>query len=196
MIESNVAVKLTPAKNQLAKTASNVHKFGGSSLATPACIERVIDIIRQHCQLNDVVVVSANGNTTDALFSLYQLGVEYVVAQQENSTQINDNELVKSLPQQLELALTELQTLQGDLLKSLLSVDSTAKLTSMLSADIAQIAKQLTTDPEAFQNDLLAFGEVWSARLLAAVLSERVCPSYMLDARDFLLLESEKKLRY
>ena len=192
MIESNVAVKLTPAKNQLAKTASNVHKFGGSSLATPACIERVIDIIRQHCQLNDVVVVSANGNTTDALFSLYQLGVEYVVAQQENSTQINDNELVKSLPQQLELALTELQTLQGDLLKSLLSVDSTAKLTSMLSADIAQIAKQLTTDPEAFQNDLLAFGEVWSARLLAAVLSERVCPSYMLDARDFLLLESEK----
>ena len=198
MTELNVAVQLTPAKNQLAKTASNVHKFGGSSLATPACIERVIDIIRQHCQLNDVVVVSANGNTTDALFSLYQLGLEYVESvesiktQQENSAQVNDNENVTSLRQQLELALTELQTLQADLLKSLLNVSSTAKLTVMLSADITQITAQLTTDPEAFQNDLLAFGEVWSARLLAAVLSERVCPSYMLDARDFLLLESEK----
>ncbi|MGB2741840.1 MAG: bifunctional aspartate kinase/homoserine dehydrogenase II [Cognaticolwellia sp.] len=198
MTESNVAVQLTPAKNQLAKTASNVHKFGGSSLATAACIERVIDIIRQHCQLNDVVVVSANGNTTDALFSLYQLALEYVESvesintQQENSAQVNDNENVKSLREQLELALTELQILQADLLKSLLNVGSTAKLTAMLSADIAQITAQLTTDPEAFQNDLLAFGEVWSARLLAAVLSERVCPSYMLDARDFLLLESEK----
>ena len=195
MTELNVAVQLTPAKNQLAKTASNVHKFGGSSLATAACIERVIDIIRQHCQLNDVVVVSANGNTTDALFSLYQLALEYVEsikAQQENSAQVNDNEKVKLLREQLELALTELQTLQADLLKSLLNVSSTAKLTVMLSADIAQITAQLTTDPKAFQNDLLAFGEVWSARLLAAVLSERVCPSYMLDARDFLLLESEK----
>ena len=76
MIDSNVAVKLTPSKNQLAKTACNVHKFGGSSLATAACIERVVDIIRQHCQLNDIIVVSANGDTTDALFSIYQIAIE------------------------------------------------------------------------------------------------------------------------
>ena len=50
----------------------------------------------------------------------------------------------------------------------------------------------LLANPIKYQNDLLAFGEVWSARLLSALLSERVCPSYMLDARDFLLLENEK----
>jgi len=195
MIESNVAVKLTPSKNQLAKTASNVHKFGGSSLATTACIERVIEIISQHCQLNDIVVVSANGDTTDALFNLYQLAVEFVESvneQQENPIQGYDNELVKSFRQSLDTALTELQTLQANLISSLLNVGSAVKLTSMLSADVALITEQLVTCPKAFQNDLLAFGEVWSARLLAAVLSERVCPSYTVDARDFLLLADEK----
>ena len=68
MSQLNVADQLSAGNNQLAKHAIHVHKFGGSSLATAQCIERVVDIIRQNCQLNDLVVVSANGNTTDDLF--------------------------------------------------------------------------------------------------------------------------------
>jgi aspartokinase/homoserine dehydrogenase 2 len=76
MIDSNSAVTLSSKKNKLVKITCNVHKFGGSSLATSACIERVADIIGKHCQLNDIIVVSANGKTTDALFYLYELAVE------------------------------------------------------------------------------------------------------------------------
>ena len=36
------------AENQLAKHAIHIHKFGGSSLATPECIARVIELIQQN----------------------------------------------------------------------------------------------------------------------------------------------------
>ena len=192
MIDSNVAVKLTPSKNQLAKTACNVHKFGGSSLATAACIERVVDIIRQHCQLNDIIVVSANGDTTDALFSIYQIAIELNEVKQHNFEQGSQSSKVEALEEQLSNVITELEVNQGNLISALLNASSAARLQSLLSDDIEEIAQYLPTTPQRYQNDFLAFGEVWSARLLSAVLSESVCPSYMLDARDFLLLESEK----
>ncbi|WP_085300357.1 bifunctional aspartate kinase/homoserine dehydrogenase II [Cognaticolwellia mytili] len=192
MIDSNVAVKLTPSKNQLAKTACNVHKFGGSSLATAACIERVVDIIRQHCQLNDIIVVSANGDTTDALFSIYQIAFELDEVKQLNIEQVSQSSKVSVLEEQLSNAITELEVNQGNLIAALLNASSAARLQSLLSDDIEEISQHLPANPERYQNDFLAFGEVWSARLLSAVLSESVCPSYMLDARDFLLLENEK----
>lgn len=192
MIDSNVAVKLTPSKNQLAKTACNVHKFGGSSLATAACIERVVDIIRQHCQLNDIIVVSANGDTTDALFSIYQIAIELNEVKQLSNEQASQSSKVEALEEQLSNVITELEVNQGNLISALLNASSAARLQSLLSDDIEEISQHLPADPERYQNDFLAFGEVWSARLLSAVLSDSVCPSYMLDARDFLLLESEK----
>ena len=192
MIDSNVAVKLTPSKNQLAKTACNVHKFGGSSLATAACIERVVDIIRQHCQLNDIIVVSANGDTTDALFSIYQIAIELNEVKQLNFEQGSQSSKVEALEEQLSNVITELEVNQGNLISALLNASSAARLQSLLSDDIEEISQHLPASPERYQNDFLAFGEVWSARLLSAVLSESVCPSYMLDARGFLLLESEK----
>ena len=192
MIDSNVAVKLTPSKNQLAKTACNVHKFGGSSLATAACIERVVDIIRQHCQLNDIIVVSANGDTTDALFSIYQIAIELDEVKQLNIEQDSQSSKVEALEEQLSNVITELEVNQGNLISALLNASSAARLQSLLSDDIEEISQHLPASPERYQNDFLAFGEIWSARLLSAVLSESVCPSYMLDARDFLLLENEK----
>lgn len=192
MIDSNVAVKLTPSKNQLAKTACNVHKFGGSSLATAACIERVVDIIRQHCQLNDIIVVSANGDTTDALFSIYQIAIELDEVKQLNIEQDSQSSKVAALEEQLSNVITELEVNQGNLISALLNASSAARLQSLLSDDIEEISQHLPASPERYQNDFLAFGEIWSARLLSAVLSESVCPSYMLDARDFLLLENEK----
>ena len=192
MIDSNVAVKPTPSNNKLAKTASNVHKFGGSSLATAACIERVIDIIRQHCQLNDVIVVSANGNTTDSLFSTYQLASELEELIQLSAENAVKNSEIDSVQTQLSQAINALDIAQLTLINTLLNKANAARLQGLLADDIADISLNLRVNPTKYQNDLLAFGEVWSARLLSALLSERVCPSYMLDARDFLLLENEK----
>ena len=163
-------VETLTAENNLAKHSVNVHKFGGSSLANAQCIERVIDIIRQNCQLNDIIVVSANGITTDNLFSIYQLAI--------------DEE------PQLGSALDKLSKLQQNLISILLNENNASRLTHLLTQDIEQLNILLSTNARAHQSNILAFGEVWSARLLSAILNERVCPSYMLDTRDFLVVDN------
>lgn len=172
MIESNAVEKLTADRNQLAKHAVQVHKFGGSSLASAQCIARVVEIIRQHCQLNDIVVVSANGGTTDALFSLY------------------DQAITISL--ELEESIEQLQQMQAQLISELLEPSSAKQLLTHLAEDFKQLHGWLTHLPEQHQADILAFGELWSARLLSAVLSEQVCPSFMIDARDFMVIDNDK----
>jgi aspartokinase/homoserine dehydrogenase 2 len=162
-------------QNNLAKHAIHVHKFGGSSLATPECIKRAIEIIRQNCQLNDIVVVSANGKTTDALFSLYQL------AEQEN---LEKNDLIE--------AITELTNQQQLLINELLNTNNSRQLVQRLTQDIEQLTTWLTNNLASHHNDILAFGEVWSARLLSALLNEQVCPSISLDAREFLVIDNEQ----
>jgi len=162
------------AENQLAKHAIHVHKFGGSSLATADCIVRVVNIIKQHCQLNDIVVVSANGKTTDQLFALYAL------AQQEKSTAA------------VQQALTELHNSQTDLITQLLKPSYAQQLVKALAQDFEQLTLWLAGELSQHHNDILSFGELWSARLLSALLNEKVCPSNSIDARDFLVIENEQ----
>lgn len=165
---------LSTESNQLAKQKVQVHKFGGSSLATTACIERVVAIIQNHCQLQDIVVVSANGDTTDALFEIIKLA-------REDSAEISE-------------AIHALEALQVELINSLLSADSASQLEEVLKADIKQLIDWLKEDVNSHENDLLAFGELWSARLLSKILEERVCPSDFIDSRDFLVIDDERSL--
>jgi len=161
-------------ENKLAKHGVNIHKFGGSSLATTACIERVVNIIRQHCQLNDIVVVSANGKTTDSLFALIALAAESGVVDE---------------------LLAQLQRDQIALINSLLKADHAKRLLTFLAEDISQLQIWLTDLSQGIithNNDILALGELWSARLLSAVLNSYVCPSYYIDARDFLYINNEQ----
>ncbi|MBA6301984.1 bifunctional aspartate kinase/homoserine dehydrogenase II [Colwellia sp. MB02u-14] len=173
MTQSNTVEPLSSGNNQLAKHAIHAHKFGGSSLATTQCIERVVAIIRKNCQLDDLVVVSANGNTTDDLFNIYELAVE-------NS-------------QDLLVAIEALKQSQSVLISELLNKSRAACLIEILSDDIDQLTVWLTEQPRQHHADMLAYGEVWSARLLSAVLSEQVCPSYSIDARDFLVINNDKE---
>jgi len=160
-------------ENKLAKHAINVHKFGGSSLASAQCIERVLDIIRQNCQLNDIIVVSANGKATDSLFTLLALA---------KNAQIHDiTETLAALEQQ-QLAL----------INELLNKQNAKQLTQLLSSDIVQLKQWLKDDVVQHSNDILAFGELWSARLLSALLNEKICPSNTIDARDFLVIDNEQ----
>ena len=162
--------ELNTPENKLEKHAINIHKFGGSSLANAQCIERAVDIIRQNCQLNDIIVVSANGKTTDALFSLLALAE-------------NDD---------FEIALIELESQQKELIQTLLNDNNSKQLASQISTDIAQLSQWLTHDIITHRNDILAFGELWSARLLSAILNEKICPSNAVDARDFLVINNEQ----
>jgi aspartokinase/homoserine dehydrogenase 2 len=164
-------------ENKLAKHAINVHKFGGSSLANAQCIERVLDIIRQNCQLNDIIVVSANGKTTDGLFALLSLV--------ETSTEADFSDTLAKL-------LADLEQQQLTLITDLLNAQNAQQLTQLLSVDISQLKLWLTSDLTAHRNDILAFGELWSARLLSALLNEKICPSNAIDARDFLVIDNEQ----
>ncbi|REL28521.1 aspartate kinase [Thalassotalea euphylliae] len=158
-------------QNRLAKHAVEVHKFGGSSLASVECVNRVVEIIQRNCQLDDIVVVSANGDTTDDLIEIFQLAIE-------NSDQLHQ-------------AIDGLKQKQQGLAKGLLSDVNTGALFTAIEQDFALLAKWLQLDIRAHEAELLAFGEMWSARLLAAVLAERVCPSYAIDARTFLVIDDE-----
>ena len=175
LLSNDVGTETHYAKtpNKLVKHAVNVHKFGGSSLANTACIERAVNIIRQHCQLNDVVVVSANGKTTDSLFALVELA------------QTNEK---------FEQALANLAEQQEQLINSLLTAHNSQNLLEQLTQDIKQLKAwlvELTAKVNTHLNDVLALGELWSARLLAIVLNSYVCPSYSLDAREFLSINNE-----
>jgi len=162
-------------QNKLAKHAIHVHKFGGSSLATPECVQRALDIIRQNCQLNDIVVVSANGKTTDALFALYLLA---------GQSDTHGDSLLE--------AITALAKQQQLLINQLLNDNNAQQLIQRLTNDINQLSLWLLGDFSRHHNDILAFGEVWSARLLSALLNEQVCPSISIDAREFLVIDNEQ----
>lgn len=168
------------AENQLAKHAIHVHKFGGSSLATPECILRVVEIIQKNCQLNDIVVVSANGKTTDQLFALYSLAQNA-----DTDTSINQEQLVSQ-------AIDDLLFLQKALIKQLLKPSYANQLISALEHDFKQLTTWLNGNLSSHHNDILGFGEIWSARLLSALLNEKVCPSNSIDARDFLVIDNEQ----
>ena len=162
--------ELQTPKNNLEKHAINIHKFGGSSLANALCIERVVEIIRQNCQLNDLVVVSANGKTTDSLFALLALS---------ESSDCTD-------------AIIELEQQQTALVNELLNEINAQQLTQLISKDIVQLTQWLSGDLVTHKNDILAYGELWSARLLSALLNEKICPSNAIDARDFLVIDNEQ----
>ena len=176
-------------KNKLMKQAGNIHKFGGSSLASAQSIMRVVNIISNHCQINDIIVVSANGKTTDQLFALHALGESLFIARENNSKELNTQ-----LSEKISLTLALIEQQQIALITELLNNLSSKLLIESLAKDITQLGKWLTDDPVLYQNDILAYGELWSASLLSALLNEKICPSYRIDARDFLVLENHKTL--
>ncbi|MCW8865163.1 MAG: bifunctional aspartate kinase/homoserine dehydrogenase II [Colwellia sp.] len=173
------------AENQLAKHAIHVHKFGGSSLATPECIIRVVEIIQQNCQLNDIVVVSANGKTTDKLFALYTLANKL-------STDQDKQEQTEKQAQEVSQALNDLHAMQIELVTRLLKPSYAKQLLKALEYDFEQLNLWLEDELTRHHNDILSFGEIWSARLLSALLNEKVCPSNSIDSRDFLVIDNEQ----
>ena len=137
-----------------------IHKFGGSSLADADCFERVAEIVSDLPPTRLGIVVSAMGGMTNGLLALVALA------------ELGDSGSLK--------ALHAIGARYADAAKQLVSGESLVKLlddwdldTKDIEAVLASISK--VKSASRHNRDVVSgFGEIWSARLLAAHLEEKL----------------------
>ncbi|OIN25444.1 MULTISPECIES: bifunctional aspartate kinase/homoserine dehydrogenase II [Vibrio] len=151
-----------PAKKQL-------HKFGGSSLADPECYRRVVSILKDYSHNEDLIVVSAAGKTTNRL-------IEFLDALNKDGRIAHEH-------------LQSLRQFQIELIDELLRGDEAEQLKSLLSDEFSTLGELGYPLSEAQRAAVLGHGEVWSSRLLAALLRQSDLPAVAQDARAFLRAE-------
>ncbi|ANP75381.1 bifunctional aspartate kinase/homoserine dehydrogenase II [Vibrio crassostreae 9CS106] len=150
-------------------TFRQLHKFGGSSLANPECYQRVVNILREYSSASDLVVVSAAGKTTNRL-------IEFVEALDKDGRIAHE-------------CLQALRQFQLDLIEALLEGESAAQLTSTIQQEFTALGELTAPLSEAQKAKVLGHGEVWSSRILAALLCQHDLQAVAQDARAFLRAE-------
>ncbi|MFC1236891.1 bifunctional aspartate kinase/homoserine dehydrogenase II [Vibrio sp. F74] len=141
-----------------------LHKFGGSSLANPECYKRVRNILAEYSQSEDLIVVSAAGDTTNQL-------INWLSALKKDGRTAHE-------------ILTELRRFQSDLIQQL--IDEPNKMLDHLHTEftaLGDLQSPLTIEQEA---QVLGLGEVWSSRLLSQLLCQAKMAAVAIDSRDFL----------
>lgn len=147
-----------------------LHKFGGSSLADPECYQRVAHILRDYSHHEDLVVVSAAGKTTNRL-------IEFLEALNKDGRAAHET-------------LQALRQFQVQLVEALLEGEAADNLLTQLSGEFVALGELTAPLTKAEQAAVLGHGELWSARLLAALLNQHQLPAVAQDARAFLRAES------
>ncbi|PQJ58346.1 bifunctional aspartate kinase/homoserine dehydrogenase II [Vibrio jasicida] len=146
-----------------------LHKFGGSSLANPECYLRVVEILKEYSAENDLVVVSAAGKTTNRL-------IEFLEGLDKDGRVAHE-------------ALQSLRQFQTELVEALLTGEAQTQLLASLQDEFSTLAELTAPLTEAQKAAVLGHGEVWSSRLLAALLSQQSLPAVAQDSRTFLRAE-------
>jgi len=137
-----------------------IHKFGGSSLADADCFERVAEIVSDLPPTRLGIVVSAMGGMTNGLLALVALA------------ELGDSGSLK--------ALHAIGARYADAAKQLVSGESLVKLLDdwdLDTKDIEAVLASISKVKSASQHNrdvVSGFGEIWSARLLAAHLEEKL----------------------
>jgi aspartokinase/homoserine dehydrogenase 1 len=158
--------------------AWKVHKFGGSSVADAACMERVAKIIEGDPATRKAVVLSACRGVTDALLSLVSL------AERQDAA--------------LEDRIQELRQRHVGIARELLPDDLHEEFVAQLDRDCRDIGGILQTvrlvrAASTTLRDLIAgYGEIWSTGIFERLLRSRGLsrgPVRWLDARRVLLVE-------
>ncbi|EEQ09663.1 Homoserine dehydrogenase [Yersinia mollaretii ATCC 43969] len=153
-----------------AVTGRQLHKFGGSSLADVKCYLRVANIMANYSRPGDLMVVSAAGSTTNQLISWLKLS---------QSDRLSAHQVQQSL-----------RRYQHDLISGLLSPEMAEPLISEFIHDLERLAGLLDNKvDDAIYAEVVGHGEIWSARLMAAVLNKLDMKASWLDARSFLRAE-------
>ncbi|HEX5648860.1 MAG TPA: bifunctional aspartate kinase/homoserine dehydrogenase I [Steroidobacteraceae bacterium] len=156
--------------------AWRVHKFGGSSVADAACMDRVARIIEADPAQRKAVVLSACRGVTDALLTLITLA-------EQGSPELDDR-------------LQELRRRHTGIAGELLAGELYDEYVAGLEADLRDIAGILQTvrlvrNASTTMRDLISgYGELWSTRLFERLLRRRAAGHVQwLDARRALLVE-------
>jgi aspartokinase/homoserine dehydrogenase 1 len=135
-----------------------IHKFGGSSLADADCFKRVAGLMIERSGDRIGVVVSAMGGMTDALLNL--------ASQAERDDGSYDAGLNAIGERYAETAKA---LLDGDALVQLLDA------WGQDAEDIRDVLKAIAlvrSAPQRSRDVVAGYGEIWSARLLAAVIGK------------------------
>ena len=135
-----------------------IHKFGGSSLADDVCFRRVAGLLLEYADTRVGVVVSAMGGMTDALIHLA------ILAERDNDNFLDELHAIGD-----RYSTTARALLTGDRLVSVLDAwgEDAEDITDVLKA-IALVKSA----PQRSRDVVAGYGEIWSARLLAATLAQ------------------------
>jgi len=137
-----------------------IHKFGGSSLADAKCFERVGDIIAGLPDAKIGVVVSAMDGMTDKLIHLS------LMAERDDSEYIAE--------------CHQIGQRYSNTAKDLVSGERLVRLLDQWGQDAREIEAVLKavalvkSAPQRTRDIVAGYGEIWSARLLAAYLEQKL----------------------
>lgn len=158
------------SQSAVAAGTRQLHKFGGSSLADAKCYLRVAGIMAEYSHPGDIMVVSAAGSTTNQLISWLKLS---------QSDRLSAHQVQQAL-----------RRYQSELIASLLPPAQADGMIAEFIHDLEKLAALLDGKiTDAVYAEVVGHGEIWSARLMAAVLTLQDIASSWLDARQFLCAE-------
>ncbi|MBC7983912.1 MAG: bifunctional aspartate kinase/homoserine dehydrogenase I [Candidatus Obscuribacterales bacterium] len=155
-----------------------VHKFGGSSVADAACMERVANILEADPNPRLGVVLSACRGVTDVLLNL--------VTAAENQ----DN----SVDKQIEAVQMRHITIADALLKGVSKEEYLTELAQDCRdiAGILQTVSLIRSASNVVRDLVSGYGEIWSSRLFARYLAsrgQRPGTVKWIDARDIVSVD-------
>jgi aspartate kinase len=156
---------------------SIVMKFGGTSVADAAALERVAAIVAAHREDRPVVVVSAMSGVTDALLASTSIASEQGL-----------NAAIKSLNETFRRHHHAAQQLFPH------GPDHFGIYLDNAAVRIAQLLQTAAGDPadrRATQDAIVSFGELLSSRLLAEVLNHRGVNAQQVDPRHCIVTDDE-----
>lgn len=152
---------------------SLVLKFGGSSVADAACVRRVAEIVKGASSRSPVVVLSAMGKTTDALFAAAQAAErgeteaalkalrEIVAKHKKACVELWEGEPPVDLQQFIEALSTQID---------------------MLLRGVSLLRELSARSRDA----IVSFGELLSSKIVAALLQTQGTPATWLDVRRLM----------
>ena len=156
-----------------------VLKFGGTSVADAAAIERLVEIVRGRMHASPVVVVSALAGTTNALLA--------VAEQAAKGHLIGASGGVRALRDR------HLQTADQLLGDSAAATDVASEVSTYFD-ELARLAEAISVfgyvTPRTL-DAIAAFGELCSSRIVAAAMQQRGLPGELLDARDIMVTNDD-----
>ena len=155
-----------------------VHKFGGSSVADAACMERVADILEKDPLPRVAAVLSACRGVTDALLTL----VSAAERQEDGDAE------------RLEAIRRRHIGIAGALLSSSAADDYVEELTENCRqiAGILQTVRLIRVASPVVRDVVAGYGEIWSTRLFSRYLQARgTRPGevHWVDAREIVVID-------